>query len=69
MAEYHVNVSCNKCGGKNDLVNSSFDERGIYETETKCSECGFDDYWAYGHFESGQEMESHCKKYYNPPIN
>ena len=25
--------------------------------------CGFEDYWAYGRFESGQDMISNCEKY------
>jgi len=68
MAEYHVKESCNKCSGENELIKPSCDESGVYETKTKCKECSFSDYWAYGHFESSQEIESKCKKYYNPPI-
>lgn len=68
MTEYHVKESCNKCAGENELIKPSCEEGYAYETKTKCTKCGFDDYWAYGYFESSQEMESNCKKYYNPPI-
>lgn len=61
--KYHCYDSCNKCSGNNELISPSMDERGIYETKTKCKDCGFEDYWGYGFFESGQEMESKCKTY------
>jgi len=63
MAKYHVKDSCNKCSGENELINPSCDEVGVYETKTKCKECGFDDYWGYGFFESSTYMESNCKTY------
>ena len=61
--QYHCMDSCNACGEKNELINPAYDERGVYETKTTCEECGHKDYWAYGFFESGSEMESKCQKY------
>ena len=65
MSEYHNINSCNKCKGGNLTSRESFIDWHICEAVTKCSECGFDDYWAYGFFESGSEMESNCEKYSN----
>ena len=63
MSTYHVKESCNNCAGSNELINPSHDEAGVYETCTKCRDCGHTDYWAYGFFESGQRMVSKCKTY------
>lgn len=61
--KYHCIDSCNKCGGVNQTINPSLDERGVYESKTKCNDCGFIDYWAYGFYESSQEIESKCCTY------
>lgn len=61
--QYHCYDSCNACGELNTLVNPSYDTAGLYETATKCLTCGHEDYWAYGFFESGSEMESKCETY------
>ncbi len=61
--EYHCFDSCNACGGENELINPSYEGSFIHEVKTKCKECGHDDYWAYGYFESSCEIESKCKKY------
>lgn len=61
--KYHVAESCNRCAGVNEMINPAIDERGVYESKTKCKDCGFDDYWAYGFFESSSEMESKCATY------
>lgn len=63
MGEYHVVRSCNKCKGTNSLSRESFDNGYLCEAYTKCDSCGFEDFWAYGWFESGAEMESNCEKY------
>jgi len=56
--------SCNKCGGENECqVTDSLDGHTITEARATCSDCGFDDYWAYGFFESGQEGYDECRKY------
>jgi len=52
---YQNKKSCNKCGGKNELLKAIIDDGLIYEVETKCKDCGFDDYWAHGKFESSLE--------------
>lgn len=67
MNEYDQVYSCNKCGGMNNEIKeiTSTIESHICECITKCNDCGFEDYWAYGHFESGQEMKGKSKKYYN----
>ncbi len=61
--EYHKPRSCNKCKGENDLLTSCFDQGHLSEARTKCKACGFEDYWAFGLFESGAEMVSNCEKY------
>ena len=33
------------------------------ETRTVCTDCGHVDYWAYGHFESGEDGLNAAKKY------
>jgi len=63
MATYHVKDSCNKCGGKNEVKANDTDNGIISEAFTKCKDCGFDDYWAHGFFESSQYMESKCRTY------
>jgi len=65
MAEkiYHQPESCNRCKGESELTLKLFIESHLCEAATKCNECGFTDYWAYGFFESSSEMESNCEKY------
>ena len=61
--KYHCHDSCNKCSGVNDCeVTGSINGR-MSECKTKCKDCGFEDYWAHGYFESGQEMQSKCNTY------
>ena len=66
--------SCNKCGGLNNECESNpffSDHCGgtkticIGGTKTICIDCGFEDYWAYGYYESGQDMVGMSKKYVN----
>ena len=64
MTEYHCMDSCNKCASETITSRVAQSDGGhISECETKCTVCGFKDYWAYGFFESGQEMVSNCEKY------
>lgn len=53
MTDYHVTKSCNACGGDNDVDWSDYVDSHPYEAKTKCNQCGHNDYWAYGWFESG----------------
>ena len=58
--------SCNKCGSnKNTIVVRDSIESTICECDTKCSICGFEDYWAYGFFESRQDGYDKALKYTN----
>ena len=62
--KYHDINSCNKCKGKNDLIKPYYEDGHILmESETKCTICGFRDYWAHGFFESGSEIKSNCETY------
>lgn len=60
---YHVLESCNACGGVNSVAVKDTINHHVCEAETKCWDCGHEDYWAYGFFESGQHLESKCDKY------
>jgi len=60
---YHNPNSCNNCRGPNELDERSSDNGILYEARTKCTRCGFEDYWAHGWFESGSEMVSNCETY------
>lgn len=56
--------SCNKCSGENEVtVTDTMDSHFITEARTKCKDCGFEDYWAHGCFESGRYGYDKCKKY------
>ena len=63
MTDYHDPYSCNKCGKDNEVTVTASDGSSMYEGKTKCNECGHEDYWAYGWFESGAEMVSKCSTY------
>ena len=63
QVQYHCYDSCNRCSRENQLIDPSYDERGVYETKTKCKFCEFEDYWSYGFYESGSEMEGKCNTY------
>lgn len=63
--EYHEPTSCNKCGERNEVDWFSIIEGFLCEAKTKYRECGFEDSWSYGFFESSTEMLSNCRKYYN----
>lgn len=56
--------SCNKCAGENEVkVTGGLDGHAIMSADTKCKDCGFEDSWDTGWFESGQNMISNCRKY------
>lgn len=60
---YHRKETCNNCGSLNE-TNQTDGEGGIvYECETKCTCCGFRDYWAHGFFASMQDGYDACDKY------
>ena len=58
-AIYHNPYTCNKCGEANWV----FGDLREGEAWTECKYCAFSDHWSYGFFDSGEEMESNCKKY------
>ena len=58
---YQNPYTCNKCGEAVNLITGGNLREG--EASTKCQSCGFDDYWAYGFFESSVKMESKAKTY------
>lgn len=60
---YHDYTTCNKCGGSTEVEIKETIEGHISECKTKCKVCGFEDYWAYGYFESGCEGYDACTKY------
>lgn len=62
---FHEKFSCNKCGKEtNDIIKvKNSINYDIAECETKCSNCGFKDYWAYGYFQSGAQGYDNCTKY------
>ena len=66
---YHDYSTCNKCGSDNDVMLKDSIEGFICECATKCSVCGFEDYWAYGFFESSAEGYNKCEKYGSVPEN
>jgi hypothetical protein len=60
---YHYPDSCNNCGGSNEVTPTDYVDYAMCEAKTKCKDCGFEDYWAYGLFDSGADGLSNCKKY------
>lgn len=63
---YQEKTSCNYCGGESDITDVTDSMGGwVHECKTKCKEpnCGEEDYWAYGFFESSQHIISKCKTY------
>jgi len=61
--KYHRLDSCNKCGGDNRSKPTAFDDDFVSEAKTECQDCGFEDFWAYGFYESSEEIISKCKTY------
>lgn len=67
MTKYHDPNSCNACGAlSNCLTHESYEEGMLLEAETECTVCGFQDYWAYGEFQSGSEGGGNCETYNFP---
>lgn len=60
---YDSPYSCNKCGGSNEVYGNPFDPESSGEAKTKCGDCGHEDYWAHGFFESGQDGLNASRKY------
>lgn len=60
---YHDPATCNKCGSSTDMTIKDTIANFPCEYETKCKVCGFEDYWAYGYFESGAEGYDKCGRY------
>lgn len=58
--QYDRPDSCNKCGEMNNRYDKNPWDG---ETRTVCTDCGHVDYWAYGHFESGEDGLNAAKKY------
>ena len=49
---------CNKCGEKSNLIGAEDYDSGVMsEARTVCGSCGHEDYWAFGFFESGSEID------------
>lgn len=60
---YDNPYSCNKCAGRNTVYHYPFNPESSGETETKCKNCGHEDYWSYGFFMSGQDGLNASSKY------
>lgn len=55
---------CNRCGAKGVThTKPVYDSNIMCEVYTKCNACGFEDFWAYGFFESNEEMVGKARKY------
>lgn len=52
MRKYHGYKYCNNCSGENEIRIVDTINLHVAECETTCIECGFEDYWAHGAFES-----------------
>lgn len=50
--KYDNKYTCKKCSGGNTIIIKDQINSDICECETICSKCGFEDFWAYGFFES-----------------
>lgn len=62
MVEYDSVGFCNRCRAKNEVVYTTYG-RTPEEASTKCTVCEFEDYWAYGFFESRSYGYNKGKKY------
>jgi len=60
---YHRKETCNKCGCLNEIKRTDGEDGITHECETKCTCCGFRDYWAHGFFSSMQDGYDKCEKY------
>ena len=64
ITTFHKKETCNNCGSLNDVKWIDGAEGTMYEGETKCTCCEFNDYWAHGFFASMQDGYNRCEKYY-----
>ena len=56
--KYDKKEICNSCGAHNEVKQIDGENGVVYECETICKSCGFEDYWAFGFFQSRQyELE------------
>lgn len=55
--QYHDHMYCPKCEGVNNITVEDNQELLTLECSTKCTECGHEDYWAYGYFQSVMDGE------------
>lgn len=60
---YDCPDSCNKCGGKNKTIAKDSVADIVTEYKTKCVDCGFEDYWVTGFFQSGVDGYNKSEKY------
>jgi hypothetical protein len=60
---YHRKETCNNCGSLNEIKWVDGEDGIMHEGETKCTCCGFSDYWAHGFFASMQDGYDKCEKY------
>ena len=63
VSPYHRKETCNNCGSLNEIKQTDGENGIIYECETKCTCCEFNDYWAHGFFVSMQDGYDKCEKY------
>lgn len=63
MTKYQVPSSYNYCGGTNNIKPVDHINHIMSECITKCENCGKYDYWAFGFFESSQEVAGKSKTY------
>jgi hypothetical protein len=61
--KYHRKETCNNCGSLNEIKWVDGEDGIMHEGETKCTCCGFSDYWAHGFFASMQDGYDKCEKY------
>ena len=61
--KYHRKKTCNNCGSLNEIKQADMEGGIIHECETKCTCCGFTDYWSLGFFESMLSGYDKCEKY------
>lgn len=54
--KYDNKYTCQACGGNNKLGKFYTDGGHVSETETICTVCGEEGYWAYGFFEREPQL-------------
>jgi hypothetical protein len=60
---YHDRNTCNNCGARNQILRTYGEDGVIDECDTKCTRCGFHDFWGHGFFLSMTDGYDSCKKY------